>query len=258
MNRKKEVTVKKTTKKAAKKTYPRKKTPPKPRRITLDDLTAVVAETEARIAKSREETEARIAKSREETEARIAKSREETDAAIGSLVEQGRKMDAAVEKMAARVDSLSRNLGHVGQDLGELMEFIVIPKIRLAMNATGKHSFDSMQTDRTYRTIDELGEKKPFTEVDVLLYGADEVMAVETKSQLAIRDVKDHMERLEKLRRHEDLVGVKDKKLVGAVVGAIVDKDVKKFALEKGLCVVTIREEEEKLDVVEPETCRSW
>jgi len=42
------------------------------------------------------------------------------------------------------------------------------------------------------------------------------------------------------------------------VVGAIVDKGVKKFALERGLCVVTIREEEEKLDVAEPETCRSW
>jgi len=61
-----------------------------------------------------------------------------------------------------------------------------------------------------------------------------------------------------KLRRHEDLVGIKDKKLVGAVVGAIVDKDVKRFALERVLCVVTIREESDKLDVAEPETCRTW
>jgi len=37
-----------------------------------------------------------------------------------------------------------------------------------------------------------------------------------------------------------------------------VDKDVKLFALERGLCVVTIREEEDKLDVAEPETCRIW
>ena len=229
--------VKKSTKKAAKKTYTsaKKTTVPKLKNklknklekpLTVEELARVMAENHAK------------------TEAVIAKSREETDKAL--------------QKLTADVRELSRNLGHVSKDLGELMEFIVIPKIRLAMNATGKHSFDSMLAGRTFKTIDELGEKKPFTEVDILLYGADEVMAVETKSQLTIRDVKDHMERLEKLRRHEDLVGVKDKKLVGAVVGAVVDKDVKKFALEKGLCVVTIREEEEKLDVAEPETCRTW
>ena len=97
MNRKK--TVKTATKKAAKKTYPRKKTPPKPRRITLEDLAAVVAETESRIAKSREdlsavvaESEARMAKSHEnltavvaESETRMAKSREETDKALQKL-----------------------------------------------------------------------------------------------------------------------------------------------------------------------------
>jgi len=274
---------KKTAKKAAKKTYlsAKKTTFPKLRgRLTVEALAAVMAEnhakteaaierlsenhakTEAKMAKSREETDARMAKSREETDARMAESREKMEAAIGaaigSLAEQGKKMDAAVEKMASEVRELSRNLSHVGKDLGELMEFIVIPKIRLAMNATGKHSFDRMVAGRKYRVFDELGEKKPFTEVDVLLYSDAEVMAVETKSHLTTRYVRDHMERLEKLRRHEDLVGVKDKKLIGAVVGAIVDKGVKKFALERGLCVVTIREEEEKLDVAEPETCRSW
>jgi hypothetical protein len=226
---KKSATVKKTTKKAAKKTYPKKKSPPKPRQITLADLAAVVAETEAR----------------------IAKSREETDAAIASLVTENKQTSALVRE-------ISKNIGSVGKDLGELMEFIVIPKIRLAINATGKHTFDTMKTDRTFRKIDEIGEKKALTEVDVLLYSDTEVMAIETKSNLIIRDVKKHLERLDILRQHEDLVGIKDKKLVGAVVGAIVDKEVKDFALERGLYVVKIREEEGKLDVLEPESYRKW
>jgi len=57
---------------------------------------------------------------------------------------------------------------------------------------------------------------------------------------------------------HEELVGIKDKKLFGAIVGAVVDSDVKTFALERGLYVVKIREEEEKLDIAEPETRRTW
>jgi len=218
--------VKKTTKKTAKKTYPSaKKTFPKPRRITIDELAEIHAKTEASIDKMSIE--------------------------IKKLADDRRKTEAIVRE-------LSKNLGHMGNDIGELTEFIVIPKIRLAMNALGKHTFDNIQTDRLYKKIDELGEKKTLTEVDVLLSGDTEAMAVETKTHPLIRDVKRHQERLEILRQHEELVGIKGKKLFGAVVGAIVDAEVKDFALERGLYVVKIREEEEKLDISKPETCRAW
>jgi len=43
------------------------------------------------------------------------------------------------------------------------------------------------------------------------------------------------------------------------VVGAIVDEGAKNFALENGLYVLKIREEEEKLDVIEPKPeCHAW
>jgi len=236
---------KKTTKKAAKKSYPsaKKTTVPKLRFATMEEVVAIIEKTNANMERNHAKTEAALE--------RLSESQAKTEVSL-------RMLSVDIRKTSAEVRELSRNIGRVGKDLGELMEFIVIPKIRLAMNAAGKHSFTDMQTDRIFRTIDELGEKKQLTEVDVLLYGDTEIMAVETKSHLMIRDVKDHIERLEKLRRHEDLVGIKDKKLVGAVVGAVVDKDVKLFALERGLCVVTIREEEDKLDVAEPETCRIW
>jgi|GEM_PF-1295547 len=226
--------VKKTTKKATKKTYSRKKTTPKPKRLTLDEYIAVTAEEHAK-----------------------------TDAAIRKLSVAIEGLVAQNDRTAALVRELTTNLGHVSNDIGELMEFIVIPKIRLAMNASGSHSFTGMLTDKTFRKIDELGEKKPFTEVDVLLYSDTEVMAIETKSHLTIRDVKKHLERLDILRQNEELVGIqafkiKDKKLFGALVGAIVDKDVKNFALERGLYVVKIREEENKLDVTEPDHCQTW
>jgi hypothetical protein len=276
--------VKKTTKKAAKKTYPKKKNPPKPRRVTLDDLAAVVADTEARMARAREEAEARMARAREEAEARMARAREEADARMARAREEAdarmakshdnlaavvaetdarmakarEETEKAFQKLTADIRQMSKSVGHVGQDIGELMEFIVIPKIRLAVNATGKHTFNTMLTDKKLKKIDDLGEKKTLAEVDVLLYGDTEVMAVETKSRLVTRDVKDHIDRLEVLRQNEDLVDIKGKKLVGAVIGAIVDDGAKDYALENGLYVVTIREEENKLDVTEPDHCRTW
>jgi hypothetical protein len=228
--------VKKTTKKAAKKTYTsaKKTTIPKLRFATLEELAVFMAEDHAK-----------------------------TEAAIRGLSAAIKGLVAQNDRTAALVRELTTNLGHVSNDIGELMEFIVIPKIRLAMNASGSHSFTGMLTDKTFRKIDELGEKKPFTEVDVLLYSDTEVMAVETKSHLTIRDVKKHLERLDILRQNEELVGIqafkiKGKKLFGALVGAIVDKDVKNFALERGLYVVKIREEENKLDVTEPRRCQTW
>jgi len=301
MNRRKTVSVsvkkaaKKAVKKAVKKTYPKKKTPPKPKRITFDDLPAIFAETDARIAKSRAETDARMARAREETEkaiaeseARIARVREETEAIMAKsraeseaiiaksraetdakLAESGKEADAriarsqektdkALRKLSADIREMTKAVGHVGQDIGELMEFIVIPKIRLAMNATGKHTFNTMLTDKELKKIDELGEKKTLTEVDVLLYGDTEVMAVETKSHLVTKNVRKHIERLDILRQNEDLVDIKGKKLIGAVIGAIVDDGAKDFALKNGLYVVHIREEEDKLDIIEPDQCREW
>jgi hypothetical protein len=212
-------------KKAAKKTYSAAKKGFPKTKITLEDLLALHAKTEAAQAK--------------------------TEASIDRL-------SANIDKLIAENREMSKNLGHIGNDIGELTEFIVIPKIRLAMNATGKHTFDDIQTDRLYKKIDELGEKKTLTEVDVLLTGGKEVMAVETKTHPTIRDVKQHQERLDILRRHEELVGIKGKKLFGALVGAVIDKDVKKFALERGIYVVKIREEEEKLNIYKPEQCRIW
>jgi len=239
MNRKNSTngTTKKATKKVAKKNSPKKRTPPRPRKITLDDLVESHAKTENVILG--------------------------LSTAIKNLVAQNDRTSATVDRTSALVGELTANLGRVSKDLGELMEFIVIPKIRLAVNASGKHSFDGMLTDKTFRKIDELGEKKPLTEVDVLLYSDTEVMAVETKSHLTIRDVKKHLERLEILRQNEELVGIQafkieGKKLFGAMVGAIVDNDVKNFAIERGLYVVKIREEENKLDVTEPDHCQTW
>jgi len=227
---------KKAVKRTVKKTYAKKKTPPKARKFTLDEFMAVTAENHAK------------------TEAAIRG----LSATIEGLVEENKLTAASIKQTAALIKEQSKNLGSVSNDIGELMEFIVIPKIRLAMNAVGNHTFKTMLTERKLKKIDELDEKKTITEVDVLLYGDTEVMAVETKSHLVTRDVRKHIERLDILRQNEDLIDIKGKKLIGAVVGAIVDDGAKDLALEEGLYVVKIREEENKLDIKKPEQCKTW
>jgi len=245
MNRKKIVpmTVKKTTKKAAPKNYPKKKTPPKSRRITLDDLAAVVAETEARMArareeterafrKSREETEARIAKSREETEARIAKSREETDKALQELSAQNEKTTADILKTSVIVRELSRNMGGLNNSFGYVVELIAVPKLRSAINAAG-HTFthENVWVDKKINAL-VAGEKKTIGEIDMFLLNETEAMAVEIKAQLNTSHIEERLKRLEKIRTYEEEAEIKGLTLYGAVAGVYIDPKAKDMALK--------------------------
>ena len=253
--------VKKSTKKIAKRSAT-KKTYPKPK-ITVDELTAIVAD---------------LAKNHAKTEAIIAKSREETDKALRELSAENRKTAAENRKTAAEnrktaaevratsvevratsatVRELTQNMGGMNNRLGDVIEFLVVPKIRLAMNIAGEHAFDNLVSDREIKSIVD-GEKKAVAQMDVFLYNSTESMAVEIKTNLQTKDVKKHLERLQKLRDHEESVGIIGKKLFGAVVGAIVQPDAKAYALANGLYVVEILEEDDKLDVEKPEMCRTW
>jgi hypothetical protein len=266
MNRKKtpsKSATKKTAKRVAKKTYKsaaKKKTVPelkgkaKDRKLTVETLAAVMSEnhakTEAIIAKSREETDKAIREALSNLSAENAKSREETDKALQETLR-------SVDKMSDKVDELSENIGHVYNRLGGIVEFIVVPKIRHAMNAAGGHTFDNIAVNREIKDI--IGEeKKTISEMDVFLYGNTEAMAVEVKTNLTVKHVNDHVLRLKKLRAHAEKINIVEKKLFGAVVGAIVHPLAGELALANGLYVVEIREEEDKLKVEKPEKCQEW
>jgi hypothetical protein len=102
------------------------------------------------------------------------------------------------------------------------------------------------------------GRKEDIAQIDMLLRGPDEVMAVEIKARLKEAAVRTHLGRLQALRDHEEEAGIKGKKLFGAVVGVTIDEFARKVAKENGLYIVRIYEDEGKLDVEKPETCGTW
>jgi hypothetical protein len=239
MNRKK--TTNGTAKKAAKKTYVQKKTPPKPRKITLDEFIAVTAENHAK-------TEAAIRG--------LSAENKKISIAFEGLVEENKLTAASIKQTAALIKEQSKNLGSVNNRLGTITELIVVPKLRHNMNALG-HNFDMSEPDMKIRGV-IAGRKEDITQVDLILRGPTEALAVEVKTRLRELHVREHLERLQDLRDHEDDAGIKGKKLFGAVVGVVIDDTAKKIAKENGLYIVKIHEEEGKLDIEKPETIRDW
>jgi len=223
-----------------------KTTPPRPKRMTAEELTAILDGYSRRM----EESHAK-------TEAIMAKSRAETDRALQALSAENRKTSAEIRLMSAKVDNLSDNVGGVNRRLGKTMEIIVVPYLRLDLNAKGGHAFEDMRGNRKVNSV--VGDRKEtVAEMDVFLYGPTETMAAEIKAHLKLSDVKEHLKRLQTLRFYETEAEIKDKKLFGAVIGVVVDDDARKLAKKNGLYVIKIREEEEKLEIDAPEQRRAW
>ena len=76
-----------------------------------------------------------------------------------------------------------------------------------------------------------------FLEVDVMLENGDTAMLVEIKTKLGATHIKDHIERLKKMRKYADLHGDK-RKFLGAVAGVVIPKNVKENALKQGFFVI--------------------
>ena len=78
-----------------------------------------------------------------------------------------------------------------------------------------------------------------YYEIDLLLIGDDFAVAVDIKSSLSVEDVKEHLERLDKIKkvapRRIDLSNIS---LFGAVAGMIIEEGADRFAYKKGLFVL--------------------
>jgi len=277
------MTAKKTTKKTAKNTIPstKKTTVPKLKKKSVVEKLAEVmvanhakteaafanwetahAKTEAAFANweaAHAKTEAtvdRVSKEVEKLSIANQKNSAEFQEARKVLHETLQRTLRSVERMSQTVDELSRNLGRVNNKLGSLVEYIVIPQIRHSINAAGGHSFIHIMPDTKIRDIID-DEKRDIAQIDVFLYNDTETMAVEIKTDLHVHDVNDHIKRLKKLRKYEEKLDLVHKKLFGAVVGVVIDSRAKTLALENGLYVVKIREDEELLDIEKPDSCQT-
>ena len=200
---------------------------------------------------------------------KMAISRAETDRAIQRLSDRIEQMSIEAEKRAQEADKrheklredielLTSNYGGIGRGLGQLVELIVVPKIRLDINKFG-HDFKRTRANKIFRLNRHIpGRKETTVEVDLFLYNGTETMAVEIKTSLSAQDVEKHINQLKKLRKYEEETDMLGKKLYGAMVGVFVDYHARKMAMKNGLYVLEIIEEEDRLKTSAPKRARAW
>ena len=130
------------------------------------------------------------------------------------------------------VKETAKQIGKLNNRFGEIVEYMVAPNLREKFKEYGL-KFREAMTDRVFSDDDD----NTLFEVDVFLQNGDKAMLVEVKTTLTTEDVKDHIERLEKMRKYADSHGDKST-FLGAVAGIVMTDNVKKYALGQGFYVI--------------------
>ncbi|MDR0336643.1 MAG: hypothetical protein LBI18_06090 [Planctomycetaceae bacterium] len=175
-------------------------------------------------------------KAKEERQKEDAERRKDAD-------ERMKKLEKVVEETSRE---LKKNMGSLHNSFGTLIEHLVAPNIAEKFNELGYHF------NRIFRKGLEIYENgQTVTEVDIVLENDKTIALVEIKSKPNMRDIKEHLERMQTVRRNLEQSGKTSKELIGAIAGAIFPDFVKKFAIDSGFYVITQTGDTVKIDVPE-------
>ena len=178
-----------------------------------------VSENQKETDRQMKETDRMIKENAKETDRIIKESAEETDQKFKETAEQMKGTDRRLKAL----DKL-----YNGQ-WGKLMESLVEGDLVKMLKERG---IDVRQTSRNLKN--EGGERN--WEFDLLAVNGDEVVVVEVKTMLKVKDV-DHF--LNKLGDFKELVSYhKDKKVYGAVAYLKADQSSNIYAEKQGLFVI--------------------
>ncbi|MEB3192030.1 MAG: hypothetical protein VKL42_16940 [Snowella sp.] len=178
---------------------------------TADDVWALLEQ----LIESQKETDRRMQESMREADRRF----QETERL---LKEQSQKTDQQIR-------AVNKELGELGNRLGEFVEWQVRPAAVKLFRERGiavREISRDVSVDNGEEGID----------VDVLVVDTTQAVAIEVKSKLTQRDVDEHLERLGKFKRL--LPRYQNIQLMGAVAAMVTPPEVARYAYRQGLFVL--------------------
>jgi DNA repair exonuclease SbcCD ATPase subunit len=233
-----------------------------PRGATYEEVWALIRENAREFKEMREEAKQERIKAkqeREEAKQEQKKARQEREEARQEQKEVTRQIKtlnaevAQLQKETARqMKETDRRLGELGLRLGDVVEHIMSPKLHEKFETL---NFRFSRSSRNVEIRDQ--NRRQLTEVDVLLENGDYVIAVEVKTRPASRDIKDHIKRMEILRRVADEHDDK-RKYLGAIAGAVVTPEVLAYALKNGFYVIVPSGDTVNIEAPEGFNPRIW
>jgi transcriptional regulator of NAD metabolism len=143
------------------------------------------------------------------------------------VAEQQKKTELAIERT-------NKTVGNLRSNVGKIIEHMVRGRIEEKFQALGYHDIDKCAPNV------EFAKNSPNAgEIDLVLENGDVTILIEVKTRLQVPRVLKHIETMEKYRRWIDSKGRgSNMRFIGAVAGAVVEKEAKDLAHENGMYVI--------------------
>jgi hypothetical protein len=186
--------------------------------ITLDDIFALFRESE----RERKEYQRAF----EERQRTYELERQQQQKAFE---ERQRIAELEMEKLRKTVEQTNKQIGGLTSRWGEFVENLIKPAAARLFKEQG---IDVHLTALRVEAQDEKGSM----EIDILVENTNEVVAIEVKSHLEVRDIKRFLQTLERFK--EAFPRYRNYKLYGAVAGIKIDERSDLYATQKGLYVI--------------------
>ena len=207
-----------------------------PRGITFEQVWAALMEDRER----QKESSAKFDREME-------KRREEFDHEMDKLKERLKETERLIKKNGEQIGGLHNSFG-------ELAEHLVAPGIAMRFNEQG-YQFN-IEIPKRF-VIKEQGKTK--TEIDILLVNSECIIAVEVKARVQSdkenNDIDHHIQRMAILRKYWP---TEQRKLLGAIAGAMFESGAKEAALQAGFFVLEQSGDTMKMDLPEGFIPKEW
>ena len=178
---------------------------------------------------------------------------QETRQLIKEIALLQKETDRKMQETDRQMKETDRKMGKLINTLGEIVEHLVAPGMKKKFRKLGYH----FEYSNTNTCIERADTGQTIAEMDVWLTNGEYALAVEVKSKLTTEYVNEHVDRLEKIREYFNDVGDK-RKILGAVAGAIVEKNVRDYAIKKGFFVMAQSGDTMLLDIPKGFKPREW
>ena len=150
------------------------------------------------------------------------------------IKERSAATERLMKERAAETDrivkNLSKNIGDLGNRLGEFVEHMVAPAVVRLFQAEG------IEVHEVYPGVESKRNGEGI-EIDLLVVNDGTLVVVECKSKLTTVHVDEHLVRMEKFKRLLPLY--KNHKALGAVAAMVMSDSVKEYAHSQGLYVLS-------------------
>jgi hypothetical protein len=160
--------------------------------------------------------------------------------------ETDRILKENAEKAERRWEKIEKNLGGLGNSMGELIETLIAARL------WEKFTAYPYNLKRAYQRVNIYDDKtsRALTDIDILLADTEWVMDVEVKREATeTKEVDRHVKRMMLIREYPP-AEVKGKKLLGAFACSVISPEVRDYAHETGFFVLELKGE--AVDLITP------